>query len=152
MRIHTLALVAVASVVSQSLLAQAAGKRGITAEDYFSFELASDPHVSPDGSQVVYVVSRVDRTQNRRVPSIWIAPTDGSRPAHVLIDESWAPSAPRWAPDGSTVGFISARAAADTAARRAAPARGQLWTVAPSGGAARRATSVGNGAELIQVQ
>ena len=145
MRIRTLALVAVASVVSQSLLAQAAGKRGITAEDYFSFELASDPHVSPDGSQVVYVVSRVDRTQNRRVPSIWIAPTDGSRPAHVLIDESWAPSAPRWAPDGSTVGFISARAAADTAARRAAPARGQLWTVASSGGAPRRVTSVGNG-------
>src|SRR5678816_1422554 len=101
-------------VVGQSLFAQAAGKRGITAEDYFSFELASDPRVSPDGSQVVYVVSRVDRAQNRRVPSIWIAPTDGSRPAHVLIDESWAASAPRWAPDGSTVGFISAHAAADT--------------------------------------
>ncbi len=58
-----------------------AAKRGITAEDYFSFELVSDPRISPDGSRVVYVVSRVDRAQNKRVPSIWIAPTDGSAPA-----------------------------------------------------------------------
>ena len=74
-----------------------AQKRGITAEDYFSFELVSDPRISPDGSNVVYVVSRVDRAQNRRVPSIWIAPTDGSAPAHVLIGEEWSPTSSSWA-------------------------------------------------------
>ncbi|HTE44499.1 MAG TPA: hypothetical protein VK636_04555 [Gemmatimonadaceae bacterium] len=69
MRPHTIAFVLIAA--AQPLIAQTpAGKRGITAEDYFSFELAADPHVSPDGSQVVYVVSRVDRAQNKRISSI----------------------------------------------------------------------------------
>ncbi|HMA24761.1 MAG TPA: hypothetical protein VKP00_12220, partial [Gemmatimonadaceae bacterium] len=90
--------------------------RGITPEDYFSFELLSDPRISPDGSRVAYVVSRVDRTSNRRVPSIWMAPTDGSAPAKVLIGESWSPSSPRWSADGATIEFISARAATPSGA------------------------------------
>ena len=125
----------------------AAQKRGITAEDYFSFELVSDPRISPDGSQVVYVVSRVDRAQNRRVPSVWIAPTDGSSPARVLIGEDWSPGAPRWSPDGTLVEFVSARASSDTgsAARRGAGSRPQLWLQPVSGGTPRRVTSIMNG-------
>ena len=124
-----------------------AQKRGVTAEDYFSFELVSDPHISPDGSQVVYTVSRVDRAQNRRVPSIWIAPTDGSSPAHVLIAEDWSPSAPRWSPDGTLVEFTSARSpdAGSSAATRGTPQRPQLWLQPVSGGAPRRVTSIMNG-------
>ena len=122
-------------------------KRGVTAEDYFSFELVSDPHISPDGSQVVYTVSRVDRTQNRRVPSIWIAPTDGSAPAHVLIAEDWSPSSPRWSPDGTLVEFVTARSPNDTgsAVRRGTAQRPQLWLQPVGGGAPRRVTSIMNG-------
>ena len=130
MRLTRLALLL--GVTATPLFGQSStAKRGVTAEDYFSFELVSDPRISPDGSHVVYVVSRVDRAQNRRVPSIWMAPTDGSAPAQVLVDESWSPSAPRWSPDGATVAFISSHAAGDTAggegtrdATRAALARG----------------------------
>src|SRR6058998_2181689 len=94
MRTHTLVLAT--TLLASSLTAQApAGRRPMTAEDYFQFELVSDPRISPDGSRVAYVVARVDRTQNRRVPSIWVAPTDVSQPPHVLVDESWSPSAPR---------------------------------------------------------
>src|SRR4051812_28668563 len=92
--------------------------RGITSDDYFNFELASDPRVSPDGSKVVYVVQRVDKMANRRVPSVWIAPTDGSSPAKVLVAESESPSAPRWMPDGANVVFVS---------------RGQLNTIPVAG-------------------
>jgi dipeptidyl aminopeptidase/acylaminoacyl peptidase len=110
--------------------------------------MVSDPHISPDGSQVVYVVSRVDRAQNRRVPSVWVAPTDGSSPARVLISEEWSPSSPRWSPDGTLVEFISARAPNDTgstAARRAPAPRAQLWLQPVSGGVPRRVTSIMNG-------
>lgn len=127
---------------------QGGSKRGITPEDYFSFELASDPRVSPNGAQVVYVVSRVDRTQNRRVPSIWIASTEGGAAPRLLVDESWSPSAPRWLPDGGSVSFISARAPDDTgnvAARRTGGRTAQLWVVAPVGGAPRRVTSLKSG-------
>ena len=75
MRLTRLALLL--GVTATPLFGQSStAKRGVTAEDYFSFELVSDPRISPDGSHVVYVVSRVDRAQNRRVPSIWMAPTD----------------------------------------------------------------------------
>jgi dipeptidyl aminopeptidase/acylaminoacyl peptidase len=116
-------------------------RRGITAEDYFSFELASDPRISPDGSQVVYVVSRVDRAQNRRVPSIWISRIDGA--PRLLIDEAWNASTPRWSADGKTISFISARSPDDTTRRNA---RAQLWLVSADGsGAPRRVSSVKNG-------
>jgi dipeptidyl aminopeptidase/acylaminoacyl peptidase len=129
-------------------LGQQPSKRGITPEDYFSFELVSDPRVSPDGSQVVYVVSRVDRTQNRRVPSLWIASTDGASAPRVLIEESWSPSSPRWLPNGKAISFISPRAPEDTGnavARRSAGRAAQLWIVSLAGGAPARVTSIKNG-------
>jgi hypothetical protein len=46
MRSLTLALLLAAAPL-------AAQQRGTTSDDYFSFELVSDPRVSPDGSKVV---------------------------------------------------------------------------------------------------
>ena len=59
--------------------AQNPAPRGITPEDYFSFEFISDPNISPDGKLVAYVLTKVDRAQNRRNSSIWMVATDGSR-------------------------------------------------------------------------
>jgi dipeptidyl aminopeptidase/acylaminoacyl peptidase len=53
------------------------GKRGITPEDYFAFENISDPHISPNGHDVAYVMATVDQKKNRRVSSIWLIATDG---------------------------------------------------------------------------
>src|SRR6266446_3633675 len=53
--------------------------RVITAEDYFAFEFLSDPHISPDGKLAAYVVTKVDRAQNRRISSVWMVALDGSR-------------------------------------------------------------------------
>src|SRR6266568_4720749 len=64
-------LVAVATLAQQP--------RGITPEDYYSFEFLSDPHISPDGKLVAYVVTRIDRAQNRRNSAIWLTAIDGSR-------------------------------------------------------------------------
>ena len=38
----------------------------MTAEDYFAFETLGDPHFSPDGSTIAFVVTTVDQKQNRR--------------------------------------------------------------------------------------
>src|ERR687886_1032181 len=58
---------------------QREGKRGITPEDYYAFEFAGDPRLSPDGKLVAYVVTTIDQKQNRRHSSIWMAATDGRR-------------------------------------------------------------------------
>ena len=127
----------------------ASGRRGVTAEDYLGFTFAADPRISPDGSQVVYVSSRIDRARNRRVPSIWIVPADGSAAPKQLVDEAWSASAPRWSPNGKAIAFTSGRVITDstgtTGTQQPAPGRAQLWTVAVTGGAPRRVSNVPNG-------
>ena len=53
-------------------------KRGVTAEDYLSFKFVGDPHISPDGRVVAYVLTTIDQKKNRRESSIWVVPADGS--------------------------------------------------------------------------
>ena len=40
---------------------------------------AKSPAVSPDGSTVAFVVSRVDMTKNKNLSQVWLAAADGSR-------------------------------------------------------------------------
>ena len=128
---------------------QQIARRGITAEDYYSYRFAADPRISPDGKQVAYVVSRVDRARNRRVPSIWIAATDGGSAPRELVGEAWSPGSPRWSPDGRAIAFSSGRVSSDSAGttgkQEPAPGKSQLWTVPASGGTPRRTTNIANG-------
>ena len=66
-----------ALILSLSLTVCAQQPRGITPEDYFAFEFISDPNISPDGKLVAYVMTKIERAQNRRNSSIWMAATDG---------------------------------------------------------------------------
>src|SRR2546426_9408366 len=95
--------------------AQTSNLRGITPEDYFSFEFASDPQISPDGKLVAYVVTKVDRAQNRRNSSIWMAAIDGSRAPWQFTTSPQTTNSPRWSPDSKGLAFLSSRPAETTA-------------------------------------
>ena len=127
---------------------QVEGKRGITPEDYFAFESISDPHISPDGKLVAYVVTTVDQKQNRRNSSIWMASIDGSRAPWRFTTSPQSSNSPRWSPDGQSLAFISSRPGADGSATT--ESRPQLWLLSMSGGEARRVTSLKNGASNFQ--
>src|SRR5919199_5765122 len=84
-------------------------RRGITPEDYYSFEFLSDPRISPDGKWVAYVVTTIDQRQNRRQSNIWVAAMDGSQPPRQLTTSPQSSNSPRWSPDGQYLAFLSSR-------------------------------------------
>lgn len=125
-----------------------AQQRGITPEDYFAFEFLSDPHLSPDGKLVAYVVTKVDRAQNRRSSAIWMVAADGSRAPWQFTTNPQSASSPRWSPDGRSLAFISARPSADAGPQE--QPRPQVYVLSLDGGEARRVTNLKNGVSLFQ--
>jgi dipeptidyl aminopeptidase/acylaminoacyl peptidase len=126
-----------------ALIGQAQSLRGVTPEDYFAFEFISDPNISPDGKLVAYVVTKIDRAQNRRNSSIWMVGTDGSRGPWQFTTSPQTSNSPRWSPDGKSIAFISSRPEAGAAAN--AEVRNQVWWLSMAGGEAKRLTNLKNG-------
>ena len=51
-----------------------AKRRPVTAEDLYEFQTISDPQISPDGSQIIFVVQRVDRKSEKKYTNLWLVP------------------------------------------------------------------------------
>jgi dipeptidyl aminopeptidase/acylaminoacyl peptidase len=110
-----LALLSLFAQMPRTAAQQRPAMRGVTPEDYYAFEFLGDPHLSPGGKWVAYVVTTVDQRQNRRLSQIWLAATDGTRPPRQLTTSTQSASSPRWSPDGRTLAFISSRPSSDNA-------------------------------------
>jgi Tol biopolymer transport system component len=153
----SLSCVLVLFVVTTGLFAQQL--RGITPEDYYAFEFVNDPNLSPDGKTVAYVVTKVDRAQNRRNSAIWMVAADGKRAPWQFTTSPQNSTSPRWSPDGKWLAFLSSRPSAEAAptpptgtptGTTATPAsadqpRSQVYLLSMSGGEARRLTNLKNG-------
>src|SRR3954471_12525030 len=134
-----------ALIICAGGVAFAQSPRGVTPEDYFAFEFISDPHISPDGKLVAYVVSKIDRAQNRRNSSIWMVATDGSRAPWQFTIAPQPSNSPRWSPDGKSLAFVSSRPETASTGPRAAEPRTQVYLLSMNGGEARRITNLKNG-------
>ena len=87
-------------------------------DDIGALVVASSPRVSPDGSLVAFVVTRVDTTDNRYRSQIWLVPADGSRPAEAFTSGEHADAGPTWSPDGRRLAFTSQRSIDKAGANR----------------------------------
>lgn len=97
--------------VGQADVAQPS-KRPMQFEDLQKMRRLGDLTLSPDGRWVMFSVTDVDLSQNRKTSHLWVVPTgEGSRPAEEKpITSSMAgESRGRFSPDGKQVAFISAR-------------------------------------------
>ena len=108
-------------------------KQPLTFERFLALKIAGDPQLSPDGSTVAFTVSEPSLQENRNVSRIWVVPAAGG-PARALSAGPGSDFAPRWAPDGRSLGFISTRAGGP-----------QVWRVGPAGGEATQLTKLESG-------
>ena len=79
-----------------------------TLENVFDLEYASDPQISPDGQQVIYVRNFMDIMDDSRKSNLWRINTDGSKHRPVTTGNSNSFS-PRWSPGGNRLLFASTK-------------------------------------------
>ena len=74
--------------------------------DVFELQYARDPQISPDGSKVVYIRTKMDIMKDGKSSSLWIMNSDGTNHQKLtsLVKNE---SNPRWSPDGKRISFIS---------------------------------------------
>ena len=107
----------------------AAQPREMTLVDLLAVPRVSDPRLSRDGSQLVYVRSDADWDENRRIGHIWRVNTDGS--GAIQLTYGAGERAPRWSPDGTAIAFLAARGEDETT---------QLYLLPNDGGEAQAVT------------
>ncbi len=74
--------------------------------DIFDMEYISDPQISPDGSQILYVRNFKDVMTDKNLSNIWMANFDGSNNRPITIGNH-SDFYPRWSHDGKKIIFKS---------------------------------------------
>lgn len=92
--------------LTSCLTVPAQEKSPLELTDIFSLEYISDPQISPNGDQIVYVRNFKDIMTDKNLSNLWIINSDGSmnRP---LTTGNHNDSYPRWSPDGEKIIFKS---------------------------------------------
>ena len=74
----------------------------LTIADYFDWEDVANPALSPDGKQILYTRTWIDRLNDKRESSVWLMNADGTK-NRFLVKGADA----KWAPDASRIAFVA---------------------------------------------
>ncbi len=135
LRLVTLSLccLALASVTT------AAPTHPFSVNDMLAMDRISDPRVSPDGKHVAFTVRVTDLEANRGRTDLWVAATDGSSVRRLTTADA-SDSQARWAPNGTTLYFVSTRSGSS-----------QVWKIALDGGEAEQVTKLPLDVDALEV-
>jgi dipeptidyl aminopeptidase/acylaminoacyl peptidase len=74
----------------------------------YGLSTASNPQVSPDGSQIVYTLTTTDPATKKSTSHLWLCTVDGSA-ARQITRGGERNSGACWSPDGRQIAFVSDR-------------------------------------------
>lgn len=77
-------------------------------ETFMEMESIGSPSISPDGKQIVFARTWVDKMKDRYRSNLWIIDIDSGR-VRELTSGNHSDSSPVWSPDGKRIAFLSDR-------------------------------------------
>jgi acylaminoacyl-peptidase len=86
--------------------AQREAQRRFSLMDVFQLEFASEPAISPDGRQIVYVRNFMDIMKDAPRSNLWILQFDGTQHRPLTL-ASGSQTQPRWSSDGTRLVYVS---------------------------------------------
>jgi dipeptidyl aminopeptidase/acylaminoacyl peptidase len=123
-------LFGVSSVLIAGVLAAQPAGKPFTVDDLVRLKRLTDPHVSPDGRYVAYVLGETDMDANRRRTDLWLLDLTAKAATPRRLTQNPAnDTSPRWSPDGKSIYFLSTRSGT-----------AQVWRLQLDGGEATQVT------------
>lgn len=124
----------IALFVLVAVTVAAAEKSPFNFEAMMKIKRLSEPHLSPDGTKVVFTVGVIDMEKNAQDRQVWIASTEGGQPRQ--LTREGRNTRPRFSPDGKSIAFLSTRSGSP-----------QIWIMDSGGANQKQVTKVSTGAD-----
>lgn len=108
---------------------------GIQTEDLFELKSVVDPQLSPNGNEVVYVQTHIDKDKKDYVSNLFYIDLQEKQPRQWTYG-NYRTNTPRWSPNGNELAFVSTR-----------EGKPQIFVLSKFGGEAKQLTFCKNGAK-----
>src|SRR2546425_2476216 len=94
----------------------------ITLREIVGTRRIRDPHISPDGTAVAFIIEQAFLERNESRSALYVVPTDGGGEPVKLLEERNISNV-QWIPSGKSLTYLSSRSGSR-----------QIWRIAASGG------------------
>ena len=118
-------------------------KKDMEIRDLFDLKIVSDPQISPDGSRVAFVQTKMDYDKDQYISDIWMAEVETGE-VYQFTNGRGKDKNPRWSPEGDRILFTSIPITTENDKKKM---KAQLYTIPTGGGEAIRLTDLAGGVE-----